>query len=117
MSLRDRIRDTQDWTADVLDVPEWHEKVEVRSLSLAAVDAIQKGHPGKGDELVAPDLDISVDLVIAATHDPEGGERLFAAEDAPWLMEKNAAVISRLATKVMELSALDGKATDRAGKG
>ena len=107
MSLRERIRDTQDWRSQVEDVPEWDTKVEVRSLSLGDVTRL----------LASEKPDITADLVVAGCYDPESGERVFDEGDEEWLLAKDGAALRRLSGVVVTLSALGRKAVDEAGKG
>lgn len=106
MSLRDRIRSHDDRPGDTIDVPEWDQKVLVRSLSLADADRI-----------LTLEGDITLDLVIAGCFDPDTGEALFGDDDRGWLPTKAATALRRLSNAVIDASSLREKAVDEAGKG
>jgi hypothetical protein len=60
--------------------------------------------------------DVLPDLVIACSHDPETGERVFEESDRDALMSKSAAPIEQIAEVAMRLSGLSNEAVDEAGK-
>ncbi len=82
---------------EVVEVPEWGVKIEVRAISIN----------GKIAMAVAEDTDHYVSQMLFATcFDPETGERLFTAEDV-WLDdEPSGSPVEDLLTKASEVSGL-----------
>ena len=114
MSIRDQILATQDIPSEIVDVPEWGVKVEVRGMTGAertrimdlAVD--QKG--GVNLQFVYPEI------VIATSFDQEKGEQIFGPQDRGALLAKSATALDRLASVGMRLSGFTQESADVAGK-
>jgi len=114
VSIRDHILATQDIPSEIVDVPEWGVKVEVRGMTGAertrimdlAVD--QKG--GVNLQFVYPEI------VIATSFDQEKGEQIFGPKDRDALLAKSATALDRLASVGMRLSGFTQESADVAGK-
>lgn len=112
-SLRDRILATDDVSIEVIDIPEWKEKIEVRSMSGRdrARLVTQSVNPDTGQvniETVYPDI------VIATAHDPQTGRRIFRPQDRDALNDKSSRAIDRIAQVGLRLSGMDQEAQKRA---
>lgn len=114
MSLRDKILAADDIQVELVDVPEWGVTVEVRGMS---------GHDRALILEAAADSDgkISVgrmyaETVIAATYDPETGQRVFQQSDVDALLSKSAAPMDRIASVGMRLARMEAGAADAAKK-
>jgi hypothetical protein len=115
MSLRDRILQASDITAETVEVPEWGVTVEVRTMTGAERAKIMQSAAEAGG--VMDFTKIYPDVVISCTFDPESGERVFDWEDRPNLMAKSGLAIDRIAAVGLRLSGFTKEAQDAAGKG
>lgn len=114
MSIRDQILALQDIPSEIVNVPEWGVKVDVRGMTGAertrimdlAVD--QKG--GVNLQFVYPEI------VIATSFDQETGEQIFSPKDRDALLAKSATALDRLASVGMRLSGFTQESADDAGK-
>lgn len=107
--LRDQILAFDDIETRVVEVPEWGGvKVEIRTPSVAA----------RG-ELIAQFIrdDSKIDyvrmypaLVVATSHDPDTGERLFTNDDIEALKEKSSKAMERIGEVAIELSGMQNAA-------
>jgi len=115
MSLRDQILSIADSTSEIVDVPEWKLKVEVRSMSGAARANLVQAGALQGQ---LPDMSkFTSDIVVMCTFDPLTGEQIFTKEDADLIMEKNGSALEKIVTVAMRLSGFSKDAIDAAGKG
>jgi hypothetical protein len=114
VSIRDQILALQDIPSEIVNVPEWGVKVDVRGMTGAertrimdlAVD--QKG--GVNLQFVYPEI------VIATSFDQETGEQIFSPKDRDALLAKSATALDRLASVGMRLSGFTQESADDAGK-
>lgn len=123
MKLKDKILAAPDLKAESLEIPEWDVTVEVRGMSgkLRAKFVEMAYQNGMGSEqdqakMGAAMLPLFPEFVLDGVYDPENGEKVFAAGDLEALLQKNGQVLERIALKVIELSGLNEKAVDEAGK-
>lgn len=117
MSLRDLIAAADDITREIVDVPEWGVKLELRSASGADRALLLKQTVNADGE---PDADAwpllwAYALVVSA-YDPETGQRAFTFDDVPMLQTKQAGVLTRLGNRCLELSGLTPDAVEGAKK-
>lgn len=113
MSLRETILAADDIASEIVEVPEWGVKIEVRGMNGADRSRIlSRAAEGSGISVG----DMYVDTVIASCYDPESGERVFTAADKDALLGKSASAIDRLATVGMRLSGMNQEAQDDAKK-
>jgi hypothetical protein len=124
MTLKDKILAAKDIKSELLAVPEWDVELEVRGMSARTrakfLDAIYS-EGAKDDEArkaatTKAMVPLLPDFLVDGCYDPATGERVFAAEDIPQLLDKNGAIVERVALKVIALSGLGEKAVDEAGK-
>ena len=114
MNLRDKILAANDIQTELVEVPEWDTIVEVRGMS---------GHDRARILQAAADSEGSISIgrlyaetVIAATYDPDTGERVFRDEDMDVLLSKAAAPMARLASVGMRLARMEAGAGEAAKK-
>jgi hypothetical protein len=106
--LRQRILEYPDIQSETVKVPEWDNvEIELRSLSVADYREIA----GK-----LPEASYFVVMVIACSHDPESGDKLFRTEDAEALMSKHMAAVNRLGMVAQRLCGMAPEAKERAEK-
>lgn len=122
-NMRERILRKNDRASEDLPVAEWGETVQVRSMSAKMRNryietVVENGldkdsDPAKAGAIMLPLLP---EFVLESVYDPETGEKVFNKDDLEALLEKDGAVIERIAAKVVQLSKLDQKDVDEAGK-
>lgn len=114
MSIRDLILTSQDIPSEIVDVPEWGVKVEVRGMTGASRTRIMDlavGSEGSVNlQFVYPEI------VIATAYDGETGEAIFEPNDKEILLSKSAIAIDRIASVGMRLSGFTQESADEAGK-
>lgn len=114
MSIRDQILAKQDIPSEMVDVPEWGVKVEVRGMTGAERTRIMdKATQNAGDvnlQFVYPEI------VIATAFDPESGEQVFKPSDRDALLAKSATALDRIAAVGMRLSGFTAESADDMGK-
>ena len=114
MSIRDQILAKQDIPSEMVDVPEWGVKVEVRGMTGAERTRIMdKATQNAGDvnlQFVYPEI------VIATAFDPESGEQVFKPNDRDALLAKSATALDRIAAVGMRLSGFTAESADDLGK-
>jgi len=114
MSLRDKILAADDIQTELVDVPEWGVTVEVRGMSghdrTRILEAASEGENGLSVGRMY------AETVIAATFDPETGERVFQPSDVDALLSKAAAPMDRIASVGMRLARMEAGAADVAKK-
>ena len=114
MALKDRIFASKDLDTELVDVPEWGVKVEVRSMSAGDRSRSMRSWVDDGEV----NLERFYPAIIAASvFDPETGEHVFDEADAERLNDRSSKVIERLARIATRLSGMDDKAVDEAGEG
>jgi len=114
VSIRDQILAKQDIPSEVVDVPEWGVKVEVRGMTGAERTRIMdKATQNAGDvnlQFVYPEI------VIATAFDPETGEQVFKPSDRDALLAKSATALDRIAAVGMRLSGFTAESANDMGK-
>jgi hypothetical protein len=114
VSIRDQILAKQDIPSEMVDVPEWGVKVEVRGMTGAERTRIMdKATQNAGDvnlQFVYPEI------VIATAFDPESGEQVFKPGDRDALLAKSATALDRIAAVGMRLSGFTAESADDMGK-
>lgn len=114
MSIRDQILAKQDIPSEMVDVPEWGVKVEVRGMTGAERTRIMdKATQNAGDvnlQFVYPEI------VIATAFDPETGEQVFKPSDRDALLAKSATALDRIAAVGMRLSGFTAESANDMGK-
>lgn len=115
MSLRDKILAAEDIASEMVDVPEWGVKVEVRGMNGSDRSRILDAAAAAGTNGLSVGA-MYVDTVIATAYDPETGLRVFSDADRDSLLGKSASAIDRLAEVGMRLSGMSVEAQDNAKK-
>lgn len=114
-SIREIVASVDDSAMEVVDVPEWGVKLEVRSMTGAerakTFERAQNPETGTVDY-----AKVNPAIIIATVFDPETGEQVFGPDDEKMLNSKSAAVTERLGRIALRLSGLDEGAEARAGK-
>ncbi len=109
-----------DTTYDVVDCPEWGCRVRVQSLKATQVSdyeaalwrADKDGKPVKYKEAVR----LGRGKLMAWGIVDADGKRLFADDDARDLSERNAAAVTRVVTRIAEMSGMSGTAVEEEEK-
>lgn len=113
--LRERILAMQDVDREVVDVPAWGVKLEVRSMTgRERAVMLEKFMDVSTGEMDVKNLYPS--LIIACVFDPDTGEPVFTVNDHDALNEKNAAALEVLASAAMRLSGMSPAAQEQLGK-
>ncbi len=117
MSIRDKIKQSQDQRGETMQIPEWDVTVEVRSMS-ARQRAQMQNYVGDDDQTAGERQEALWGfLLTSCVYDPETGDPVFSDGDMEWLLEdKSFAVIDRLTSKCLSVSAVGADAVDDAGK-
>ena len=114
MSIRDQILAVQDIPTQIVEVPEWGVKIEVRGMTGAERTRIMdKATANQGDmnlQMIYPEI------VIATSFDPLTGEQVFSPEDRDILLSKSATALDRVASVGMRLSGFTKESADELGK-
>ena len=114
MSIRDQILAVQDIPTQLVEVPEWGVKIEVRGMTGAERTRIMdKATANQGDmnlQMIYPEI------VIATSFDPLTGEQVFVPEDRDILLSKSATALDRVAMVGMRLSGFTKESADELGK-
>ncbi len=97
-SLRDRILEAEDSPFEEVDVPEWKEKIRIRTMS---------GEERYEFESSLTDTKNIMVRMLAVTLCDLEGNRLFTLEDMEKLNKKNSKVLIRLFSKAKKLNAID----------
>lgn len=113
--LRKRILETADIQSEMVEIPEWGVKVEVRGLTAAErAKLLQRAADPSGqlrlDRWFA-------DLTIASTFDPETGERVFDPADRDALNSKSGSAVSKIVDVATRLSGLSEDSVEEAKRG
>lgn len=102
-NLRSLILEAEDQQGEIVDVPEWGAKVEVRGMSgLERARFMNRvaGDGGVNFETWYPEL------IIATAFDPDTGAKVFEVADRDALNRKSGSALSRLGDAAARLSGL-----------
>jgi hypothetical protein len=114
VSIRDQILAVQDIPTQLVEVPEWGVKIEVRGMTGAERTRIMdKATADAGEmnlQMIYPEI------VIATSFDPLTGEQVFVPEDRDILLSKSATALDRVAMVGMRLSGFTKESADELGK-
>jgi hypothetical protein len=114
VSIRDLVLAVQDIPVELVTVPEWNVKIEVRGMTGAERTRIMDmATASQGDmnlQFVYPEI------VIATSFDPETGEQIFVPADRDILLSKSATALDRVAMVGMRLSGFTKESADDLGK-
>jgi len=101
--LRKTILEKDDIVVEVIDVPEWDTKVEVRGMSSKQRAKLLKSSAQGGEVNIETWFP---DLLIATIFDPETGEQVFERADRDAINAKSGAAVSAIADVAARLSGL-----------
>ena len=112
--LADKIRQSEDRTVEIIDVPEWGVKLELRSMTALQRSTMQTEW-AETEEASAAVLYQSV--LQNCCFDPDTGENVFDDDDKEWILaEKSAEVVDRVAQACLRISGLSADSIDESGK-
>lgn len=104
MSLKDKIKESQDIQTELITVEEWGVQIQVKTMSAKARAKLFSTATDKQGNVIHEKFQAA--MVITCCFDPETGEKLFSEADTEWLMEKSAGPIEQIASVAMRLSGL-----------
>lgn len=94
MSIRDRILNADDIRREIVDIPEWGVKIEVRAKTVEEqwnlLEKCRKPDGTLNSEILA------VETIIATSYDPDTGEKIFEAADRDMLRKRSAEPFQKL---------------------
>ena len=94
MSIRDRIANADDLGSEVVSIPEWDVKIEVRAKTVdQQYELLEKCRKPNGD--VDRRL-LAVESILACSYDPDTGKQVFESADRDMLRSKNSNAFHRL---------------------
>lgn len=103
VNIRQTIFKAADVPSELVDIPEWGVKVEVRGFSLGErldfYNRVTDGDRVNRDNFYP-------ELIIACSFDPETGDRVFDPADRDELKTKSAAACERITSVAQRLSGL-----------
>jgi hypothetical protein len=114
--LKQAIANADDIESDVVHVPQWGVDIGVRSMDGNDRADLLENFSDEDGKMSFRKL--YPELLILCTFDPSTGEPVFEDTDADraLILGKNAKALEVVARKAMEMSGLDEKAEERAGK-
>ncbi len=122
LSLRDRIRECDDITRELVKVPEWNCAIEMRSPTAAEGYALEEWYlaaKGSDDDKTpnpAKFRGMKERYISCCAYDPDTGKQLFGEEDIEWLQEKSSNVIEGLWNVASRLTGLTEDEAEKLGK-
>ena len=117
MSIKDKIRQAADLSREIVEVPEWDVKVEIRSMSARHRTGLQSLINDETVDAGIRQEQMWAFLLTNCCFDPETGEAVFTDEDMDWLFTQKAfAPIDRLASACLNVSAVLRGTADQLGK-
>ena len=109
MSIRDKIFAANDIRTEVVDIPEWGVKVELRGKSVEQQwKLIEKCR--RPDGSIDSEL-LSVETILACSYDPDTGERVFEDADRDMLRKKASGPFQKLLAAANRVAGLEDEAT------
>ena len=112
--LADKIRQADDRTVEIIDVPEWGVKLELRSMTALQRSQMQVVWA----ETEEPSAAVLYQTVLQhCCFDPDTGDQVFDDEDSEWILaEKSAQVVDQVAQACLKVSGLSADSLDESGK-
>jgi hypothetical protein len=118
MNIRDKILNADDLTSEVVDVPEWDVKLEVRAPSArvrSRMVSLAMRKNDEGDDTL--DLEaIYPRFLVACCFDPDTGEQVFTDDDLDAINSKSSAPVERVAKACLRVSGLSDDTEKVLGK-
>ena len=107
--LRKKILTAVDLISEVVDVPEWDAKLEIRGMTGAErAKFMRRIYNQQKGEVIWEHL--YPELLIATAYDPDSGEKVFEDADRDVLNTKAGRVLDRLGGVAQKLSGLGSEA-------
>ena len=119
-SLRDRILGKDDLVTDTVEVPEWGEKLTIRTLTGTERDKfedsmIERSKGGKASQNIK---NIRAKLVALCVIDPDDGNLpVFLPQDVEALGKKSAKALDRVFTAAQKLNGFTDEDVEELAKG
>lgn len=113
-SVRERMRNVQPFSKELVELTDWDMTVEIHSLSLGERNEMLANSRTEDGE--ADITKFYPEMILRTTFDPETGEAVFAADDIAFINSLPADTMDKLAKTAMRLSGMTEKADDEAGK-
>lgn len=105
-SLREKVLNAQDVRRENVTVPEWDgAEFEVRGLGMRTYNQLCASCNDAAGELVADRFYPA--LIIATTHDPESGGKVFTEGDRDMLADKSGKALTRIVDVALRLCGAD----------
>lgn len=114
MSLRDKIKNTNDINSKIIEMSEWDCSIEIRTMTAKQRANILREVTDKDGKLDQTKL--GPFMIIESCFDTETGEMIFEKEDAEWIMDKASGPVEKLMAEVMNISGFGRDAVEDAEK-
>jgi len=112
--LADKIRQSDDRVVEIIDVPEWDVKIELRSMTALQRSLMQVEWADTEEQSAAV---LYQTVLQHCCFDPDTGDQVFNEEDSEWILaEKSAQVVDRVAQACLKVSGLSADSIDESGK-
>jgi hypothetical protein len=115
VGIRELIFGADDIESELLDVPQWGVKIDVRSMDGKTRARLLRECMDENGDLDYESLYPQV--IIATAFDPTTGEKIFGPEDQEAINSKSGAALELVASCGMRVSGMDKDAAETAGKG
>jgi len=112
--LADKIRQSDDRVVEIIDVPEWDVKIELRSMTALQRSLMQVEWADTEEQSAAV---LYQTVLQHCCFDPDTGDQVFNEEDSEWILaEKSAQDVDRVAQACLKVSGLSADSIDESGK-
>ena len=112
--LADKIRQSDDRVVEIIDVPEWDVKIELRSMTALQRSLMQVEWADTEEQSAAV---LYQTVLQHCCFDPDTGDQVFNEEDSEWILaDKSAQVVDRVAQACLKVSGLSADSIDESGK-
>lgn len=117
MSIKEKIRLATDLGSEVIEVPEWDVRIELRSMSARQRTALQTLINDESVPQALRQEQMWAFLLTTCCFDPDNGDAVFTDDDMEWLFTQKAfSPIDRIATACLNVSAVLKSNADELGK-
>lgn len=114
-SLRERILEKDDRQSELIEVPQWGEKLKV--VGMSAKERARLLRRITDTETGEMDIELMYPLLIIATaHDPDSGEKVFTEDDIDALNDKSGGALEVLGSAASRLSGMAQAEVNDMGK-
>lgn len=105
MSIRDRIIKADDLGSEIVSIPEWDVKIEVRAQTVdQQFDLLDRVRKPDGE--IDTKL-LSIETILVTCYDPDTGEPVFEAADRDMLRGKSSRAFQRLFSAANKAAGLE----------